>query len=150
MQILNTYTAGWASRGPIGVIASTMYDSYSTIDLLLADFQAAVVSKHLVGGLSSNPPPGPPPEISEAKGRSGKQRRVVGYEEWKRIEGVEKEEGEKRGKTAEKFLEVERMLEVGTLKTSEKKEGRGVQDATRSGPCLPRLSLELRSGPSVP
>ncbi|KAL7417703.1 hypothetical protein BDY24DRAFT_405726 [Mrakia frigida] len=125
--IPNTYTSGWASRGPVGVIASTMYDSYSTIDLLLSDFHtlAGVLehtphsssssssSKHV--GLSPTPAPGPPPEIEAAKGArkdGSREGRVIGYEEWKRIEEKERVTGEEKGKTAEKFVDVERMLEV--------------------------------------
>ena len=99
-----------------------MYDSYSTIDLLLADRETSPLPalsastsskpKASAGRLSIDPSPGPPPKITVAKSSQGKEGRVVGYGEWRRIEKAEVDKGRQLGKRAEKFVKVEEMLEV--------------------------------------
>jgi hypothetical protein len=94
-----------------------MYDSYSTMDLLIADHLSSSSHPHpnpsspLTPGarpmLSPNPLEGPPREVLDAM-----QAGVVDYGEWKRLEGREKEEGLKRGKSAEKIVDVGEMLRV--------------------------------------
>ncbi|WP_158636161.1 FAD-dependent oxidoreductase [Tsukamurella sputi] len=38
------YTAGWVKRGPTGVIGTNRYDARSTVDALVADFHAGLLS----------------------------------------------------------------------------------------------------------
>lgn len=98
-----------------------MYDSYSTIDLLLADHEntplpapKSTSASSSFGRLNPRPSSGPPPEIAAAKGVRGEDGRVVGYGEWKRIEAAEIAKGKELGKRAEKFVEVQGMLGVLT------------------------------------
>lgn len=100
----NVYASGWLARGPIGVIAQTMYDSYSVADLLMSDRQAAPHT------LAHSVAEGVPAEVAQA----AKEGRLVDWDRWKAVEEAEREEGEKRGKRAEKFVEAERMLEVAS------------------------------------
>ncbi|GAA5896885.1 NADPH-adrenodoxin reductase [Sporobolomyces salmoneus] len=95
------YTSGWLARGPNGVIATTMFNAFSTADLIASD-------------LSSSPSSA---EISEAdietmieQVRGG--RKVVNWEEWEKVDRVEKERGRGKGKLREKITSVEEMLQV--------------------------------------
>ncbi|PMD23398.1 mitochondrial putative NADPH:adrenodoxin oxidoreductase [Hyaloscypha hepaticicola] len=99
------YCAGWVKRGPTGVIASTMEDAFSTAESITMDWYG-----HL-------------PFLNEGKGsgqgwegvkeeaeRRGCRR--VSWEDWKRIDAVEKAAGQRKGKEREKFTKVEDMLAV--------------------------------------
>ncbi|KAL9940516.1 hypothetical protein V8E36_000004 [Tilletia maclaganii] len=58
-QLPRLHTTGWIGRGPVGVIASTMYDAYDTVDRMLS--QAASTSTKQVAH-----PTAPPPRIQDA------------------------------------------------------------------------------------
>ncbi|KAG0337793.1 NADPH-adrenodoxin reductase [Podila humilis] len=101
------YASGWLKRGPIGVIASTMADAYQTADVVISDWTSGEpmlntppVSEQRAGGA-------PILETLKAKGH-----KVVSYQDWKKIEKVECEMGERKGKPREKLLSVEEMLKV--------------------------------------
>ncbi|CDZ98521.1 Ferredoxin/adrenodoxin reductase [Phaffia rhodozyma] len=119
VPIPNVYSSGWVSRGPIGVIASTMYDAYSTMDLLLSDHSllplpspsssetSTLMPIKTSLGLQTPPLQGLPSQISSA-GQS-----VISYESWKKIEQAELERGLAKGRTgSEKISTVEEMLDV--------------------------------------
>ncbi|WVQ95914.1 hypothetical protein IAU59_003013 [Kwoniella sp. CBS 9459] len=117
------YTAGWAARGPVGVIASTMHDAYSIADTLLSDhFAASSSSSFSPGGsgndngngnipLNAQPERGVPQVLSQRSERSG---RVVSIDDWKKIDQAERERAKAggKGKEREKFRTVEAMLAV--------------------------------------
>ena len=120
-QVPNVYASGWLARGPIGVIAQTMYDSYSVADLLLSDRQAttsSTLSPTLTsigggggrgGGRATGVHDGLPRELLAA----AKEGRVLDWLSWKRVEAAEEAEGVRKGKRAEKFVREEQMLAVG-------------------------------------
>lgn len=96
------YTSGWLARGPTGVIATTMFDAFATADTIAED-------------LSALPPGGEKrfsagEELLLERWRGGK--RVVSWEDWERIDRVERERGREKGKLREKMTSVEEMLEV--------------------------------------
>ncbi|KDN41604.1 nucleotide-binding domain-containing protein [Tilletiaria anomala UBC 951] len=95
------YVSGWLARGPVGVIASTMYDAYSVADLLVQDWQQGVAQAH--GGAD-----GLPAELRQPT------HKVVTYKDWQRIDSIEKERGAKLGKLREKILTVQELLEVAS------------------------------------
>lgn len=95
------YCSGWVKRGPTGVIASTMEDAFSTAEAIAEDWEAK--APFLKGGDGWEALKG---EIKCEKVR------VVGWEEWQRIDAREKERGAKREKEREKLTKVEDMLKV--------------------------------------
>ncbi|OCF39686.1 RNP domain-containing protein [Kwoniella heveanensis CBS 569] len=110
------YTAGWAARGPVGVIASTMHDAYSIADTLLSDHfdnpssSPASASSTMGGPLHAHPEEGVPPVLSGSEGRL----RVVSIDNWKKIDQAERDRAKVggKGKEREKFRTVEEMLAV--------------------------------------
>ncbi|KAF4636405.1 hypothetical protein G7Y89_g1689 [Cudoniella acicularis] len=104
-QIPGFYCAGWVKRGPTGVIASTMDDAFSTADSIAEDWYAKVPfinqgHKSCLGW-----------EGIKEEAREKNCRRVT-WEDWKKIDKVEKERGQENGKEREKFTRVEDMLAV--------------------------------------
>ncbi|GAA5877028.1 hypothetical protein JCM8547_007496 [Rhodosporidiobolus lusitaniae] len=92
------YTSGWVARGPTGVIATTMFDAFATADIVASD-------------LSSLPSPSserPELPIEQLRGSA----RVVSWEDWEKIDRVEREKGREMGKLREKFSSVKEMLDV--------------------------------------
>ncbi|KAK3057265.1 hypothetical protein LTS18_011556 [Coniosporium uncinatum] len=102
------YAAGWVKRGPTGVIASTMEDAFESAD--------AVVQDHLgsVRGLNADGEGGGTAlgweGVREEVERKGVRR--VSWEDWKRIDAVERERGRAKGKEREKIGRVGDMLKV--------------------------------------
>ncbi|WRT69834.1 uncharacterized protein IL334_006825 [Kwoniella shivajii] len=103
------YAAGWAARGPVGVIASTMHDAYSLSDQLLDDHFSNPSSTS--GPLNPNPEQGIPEALTKAQRQGGI---VVDLEGWEKIDNAERERAKimGNGKEREKFRKVEEMLAV--------------------------------------
>lgn len=95
------YCSGWVKRGPTGVIASTMEDAFSTAEAITQDWETG--KPFLKGGDGWDALQG---EVESQKVRS------VSWEDWKRIDAVEKERGVSREKEREKITSVEDMLKV--------------------------------------
>ena len=95
------YCSGWVKRGPTGVIASTMEDAFSTAEAIAEDWETG--KPFLKGGHGWEALKG---EIKSRKVKS------VSWEDWKRIDAVEKERGMSREKEREKITSVEDMLKV--------------------------------------
>lgn len=89
------YTSGWVARGPNGVIATTMFDAFSTADLVASDL-ALTSTKSRTDF-----------RIEELAGG----RRTVGWKDWERIDEEERRRGKVLGKVREKMTTVEEMLE---------------------------------------
>ncbi|KAK0658481.1 NADPH:adrenodoxin oxidoreductase [Lasiodiplodia hormozganensis] len=96
------YVAGWVKRGPTGVIASTMEDAFTTADSIVEDLERG--AKFLEG---------------DGQGWEALRKeaidagaRPVSWEEWKRIDDVEKEKGREAGRERVKFVRREDMLKV--------------------------------------
>lgn len=94
-QLQGLYTSGWVARGPNGVIATTMFDAFSTADLVAADLLS----------LPSSPAKAEPPLVELAGGR-----RVVSWSDWERIDREERRRGKELGKVREKITRVEELL----------------------------------------
>ncbi|TRM68378.1 hypothetical protein BD626DRAFT_394305 [Schizophyllum amplum] len=102
----SVYASGWAANGAKGVLASTMMDAYAVAATLVGDYNAANATRQPTGepaDADSTSTDGPPEEIMEAR----KEGRVLGYEEWRRIDEEEKRRGKVLGSEGEK--ERERM-----------------------------------------
>lgn len=98
--IAGAYVSGWLARGPTGVIATTMMDAYSVADVILADLH-----------LDSHPATATEPDLLHQL-QSQTTKRVVGFDEWRKIDNEEKRRGSKLGKLREKILSVNEMLEL--------------------------------------
>ncbi|GAA5990592.1 hypothetical protein JCM5350_001047 [Sporobolomyces pararoseus] len=95
------YTSGWLARGPNGVIATTMFNAFSTADLIAQDLSSSS-SSHIdeMGDIDR--------AIESVRGG----KKPVSWEEWEKIDKVEKERGRLKGKLREKITSVEEMLKV--------------------------------------
>lgn len=101
LQMPGMYVSGWLARGPVGVIASTMYDANSVADLLLADWAAqSERSPAAKGMLADVPEPlaGLPAELRAPT------RPVVSWQGWERLDREELRRGKELGKLREKVL----------------------------------------------
>lgn len=121
--VKNVYASGWAANGAKGVLASSMYDAYSVSDML--------VQEHLAGPVEASASPvfqttvepmaapkdlvldgaaaeeGTPHFLQEVATKVG--RRVIGYEDWKKINEEEVRRGQLIGKEKERMLEWEEV-----------------------------------------
>ncbi|KAA0724897.1 NADPH:adrenodoxin oxidoreductase, mitochondrial [Triplophysa tibetana] len=91
------YCSGWVKRGPTGVIATTMNDSFDTARVILHDMESGRLD------LSIKKP--------GAQAISGV--RTVLFSEWEKINAEEERRGKPHGKPREKLLDVEEMLQIG-------------------------------------
>ncbi|KAK1729049.1 uncharacterized protein BDZ83DRAFT_606492 [Colletotrichum acutatum] len=100
------YCAGWVKRGPTGVIASTMQDAFETGDSIIQDWLSGL--QFLSAG--DEKPSAGWDGVREEIGDSAHKR--TSWEDWQRIDSVEKEKGKAAGKEREKFTSTKAMLEV--------------------------------------
>lgn len=93
----NLYAAGWVATGPIGVILSTMTNAFQV---------AALMCKEVVAN--------DPKEATQGllKILNSKNVQTVSYDQWEKIDAVEREMGEKLGKPREKIVDIKKMLEI--------------------------------------
>lgn len=101
------YCAGWVKRGPTGVIASTMTDAFTTADTMIQD-----MASHSGSLLHT-------PEQSSGLGWDGVKAeadrrglRPTSWKDWQRIDALERERGQQKGKLRDKMTRVEEMLEA--------------------------------------
>jgi len=93
------YAAGWIKRGPSGIIGTNKPDSFETAKALIAD-------------LPSLPRCAEPSRDALMELLKSRNVRVVGYDDWRRIDAAEVERGAPAGKPREKFLSIDEMLGV--------------------------------------
>ncbi|KAK6391783.1 hypothetical protein LTR65_004277 [Meristemomyces frigidus] len=101
------YCAGWVKRGPTGVIASTMDDAFTTADVITKDWEGGV--KFMSDEAESGGKGGWDAVKHEMKRRS---LRVVSWQDWEKIDALERARGKEKGKEREKIRSVAEMLEV--------------------------------------
>ena len=95
------YCSGWVKRGPAGVIANTMEDAFDTAESIAQDWRNKEPFMSGTGGwdaLQEDP--------------AVKRLRPVSWDDWKKIDVVEKERGEAKSKEREKFTSIPNMLGV--------------------------------------
>ena len=91
------YAAGWIKRGPSGVIGTNKPDSQETVSALLEDLP--------------NLEPCQTPETDQILDLLAERGvRVVSFEDWKKIDQVEIQRGQEKGKPREKFPSTGEML----------------------------------------
>lgn len=99
------YVAGWVKRGPTGVIASTMEDAFQSGDAVVEDAKSekGLLNEGEGTGLGWD---------GVRKDVESKGVRWTEWRDWRRIDEVERERGERLGKPREKIVSVEEMLRV--------------------------------------
>ncbi|KAL8946908.1 MAG: hypothetical protein Q9222_006753 [Ikaeria aurantiellina] len=95
------YCAGWVKRGPTGVIANTMEDSFATAEAIIADWKENAT--FLGGGNGWQ-------DLKEQVVTAG--LRTVSWEDWLKIDAAERSRGRSVGKEREKFTNPHDMLRV--------------------------------------
>ena len=105
------YCAGWVKRGPTGVIATTMTDAFSTADAITKDLAGHKASE---GKPLLNSPGGSTGLGWEGVREEAKKRGLptTDWKDWERIDAVERERGQQKGKIRDKFGRVEEMLDI--------------------------------------
>ncbi|KAF2430058.1 NADPH:adrenodoxin oxidoreductase [Tothia fuscella] len=101
------YAAGWVKRGPTGVIASTMEDAFATAESIVKDLESGQSMLNYENGGSTGLGWEGIEQIVHGKGV-----RRTSWEDWRRIDEVEKERGWKLGKEREKITDVGEMLRI--------------------------------------
>ena len=96
----NTYVAGWIKTGPRGVIASTMFDSFETAESLLEDIAIERIELKQLGAWNR----------IEDKLRE-KCHRWTTFNDWRKLDEIEKSLGSEKGKIREKIGSIEEMLD---------------------------------------
>jgi len=110
LEVPGLYCAGWVKRGPTGVIASTMQDAFATADAIAEDWSTKAMP-FLNSGRSVGKGSGMGWEgIKDRAEKSGCRR--VSWNDWKKIDAVEKSIGKSKGKEREKFTSIVDMLAV--------------------------------------
>jgi ferredoxin--NADP+ reductase len=92
------YTAGWAKRGPSGIIGTNKKCANETAATLVADLEAGKLKD----------PPRDRDSMQELLDRAG----AVDYEGWERIDEHERGAGESEGRPRIKLVEIAEMLDV--------------------------------------
>ncbi|MCG6955756.1 MAG: FAD-dependent oxidoreductase [Gemmatimonadetes bacterium] len=99
--VTGLYTAGWIKRGPSGIIGTNKACSVETVNLLLED----LASDRLLA------PEHPSAETADSLVRS-RQPVVFDFEDWRRLDELEKERGAALGRPRVKFTTVREMAEA--------------------------------------
>lgn len=99
------YCSGWVKRGPVGVIASTMDDAFTTADAIVQDWLGN--AKFLADS----------PDGSDSQGWDAVHHEVhsavarpVSWSDWRKIDAAERKKGLARDAPREKFTSTEAML----------------------------------------
>lgn len=105
------YCSGWAATGATGVLQGTMNTSFDVAKNILQDVDRGEVpvDDSRTGGQ----------EIRELLTQRNVQ--FVSFDDWSRIDQVEREEGKKEGKPREKFVSVDQMVETAKCTKSPSK-----------------------------
>ncbi|XP_025715792.1 NADPH:adrenodoxin oxidoreductase, mitochondrial isoform X2 [Callorhinus ursinus] len=101
IDVPGLYCSGWVKRGPTGVIATTMTDSFLTGQMLLQDLKAGLL------------PSGPRPGYAAIEALlSSRGVRPVSFSDWEKLDAEEVSRGKGAGKPREKLLDPQEMLRL--------------------------------------
>lgn len=106
-QVPGLYCAGWLKNGPTGVIASTMSDAFTTAEAIAQDWQTGAAflrsnGDHSAGGWEA---------VAQEIGTDASSHAIT-WQDWQKIDRVEKANGQSKGKEREKFTSTADMLAV--------------------------------------
>lgn len=93
------YASGWLASGPLGVLLTTMNNSFLVASTVCKDFEKAQVRDATMpkSGLDFR-----------------KFADVISWDGWRKIDQVECEMGKKVGKPREKILDLSKMIDIGS------------------------------------
>jgi ferredoxin--NADP+ reductase len=97
--LLGLYVAGWIKRGPTGVIGTNKPDAAETVERMLEDASsgAVLVPDH--------------PSVEEAERLvAARQPRFLSYEDWRKLDRLERERGAAQGRPRVKFTSEEEFF----------------------------------------
>ncbi|MEK9764672.1 MAG: FAD-dependent oxidoreductase, partial [Deltaproteobacteria bacterium] len=100
-KLLNQeYTAGWIKRGPSGVIGTNKQDAMETVSRLKKNWQTSQTTQ--------------PKLVQHDLLDLLKEKKIqfVSFEDWKKLDKFEIEQGQLIGKSRQKICEVEEMLDL--------------------------------------
>lgn len=102
-QMPGLYVAGWAKRGPNGIIDATLRDSMDTFKFIKHHLDADMLpaASHTVE------------DVYTMLNESNSNEKIVNLDNWKLIKQHEIEAGKKLGKLKEKILSKNEMLGIG-------------------------------------
>lgn len=101
VDVPGLYCSGWVKRGPTGVIATTMTDSFLTSQTLLQDLKAGLL------------PGGPRPGYAAIKALlSNRGVQPISFSDWEKLDAKEVSRGQGTGKPREKLLDPQEMLRL--------------------------------------
>lgn len=89
------YVSGWLGTGPIGVILTTMSNSFGVAETICNDWNENRIDKNVKNGI----------DVSQFK-------ESISWKQWQQIDSAEIENGKKIGKPREKFLNIHEMLDA--------------------------------------
>ncbi len=95
------YATGWIKRGSTGVIGTNKQDSRETVDYIILDVKK---------GLTLNPVQAERRRVEELI--SERQPDYLTYEDWLRLDEMEKERGKEQGRPRIKYTRIDEMLEA--------------------------------------
>ncbi|XP_055994398.1 NADPH:adrenodoxin oxidoreductase, mitochondrial isoform X1 [Sorex fumeus] len=101
VDVPGVYCSGWVKRGPTGVIATTMGDSFQTGQTLLQDLKAGKLPAGLRLGWAAIQ------ELLRSRGV-----RPVSFSDWEKLDSEEVSRGQAAGKPREKLLDPQEMLRL--------------------------------------
>ena len=95
--------SGWLKRGPVGIIDSTLRDSVDTFRIIKHHLECDLLQEKKYS-------------VEEIKGMLANAglSNVVDYDSWQLVDAVERERGQSAGKTREKILNKDEMLNIAT------------------------------------
>lgn len=89
------YVSGWLGTGPVGVILTTMSNSFLVADTLCKDWQEKTMDVGAKPGLNFD-----------------RFEETISWAQWQRIDQKEVNEGTSAGKPREKILDISKMLNI--------------------------------------
>jgi ferredoxin--NADP+ reductase len=95
------YAVGWIKRGPQGVIGTNKTDAQETVSCVMEDLEAGRLDK-----------PGVPSRAVLETLLGERRADVVTYEDWQRIDEIERAKGEAQGRPRVKFTSAEEATEA--------------------------------------
>lgn len=114
------YCAGWAKRGPTGVIATTMEDAFDTAESITRDWQEGEKFLGAAAGFSVEGKGEQSAGWEGVKSDGGGElaKCAVDWKGWLAIDKAEREKGREEGKERRKFTAVEDMLGLAASRKS--------------------------------
>jgi len=96
--------SGWLKRGPVGIIDSTLRDSVDTFRIIKHHLECDLLPEKKISV----------EEIKSTLRDLGLSSEVVDYDSWQLVDAVERERGQVAGKSREKILKKDEMMDIIT------------------------------------